>query len=53
MSKTEKIKRTIMIAFGFGLATYLIINGFAILEKEKELESERNITSKVHGDTVE
>jgi hypothetical protein len=52
MSKIEKIKRTILIAIGFGLATYLIINGFAILDKEKALENERNITSEVHSDTV-
>jgi len=56
MSKIEKIKRTLLIALGFGLATYLLINGFAILDKEKaqekNLENERNITSKVHSDTV-
>jgi len=33
MSKTEKIKRIILIAFGFGLATYLIMSGSAILSK--------------------
>ncbi len=32
MSKTEKIKRTILIAIGFGLSTYLIINGMAMLD---------------------
>ncbi len=47
MNKREKIKRTLLIALGFGLATYLIINGFAILEKEKEFENERNITREV------
>jgi len=31
MSKKEKIKRTILIAIGFGLATYLIMSGMAIL----------------------
>ena len=35
MSKIEKIKRTIYIAIGFGLATYLILNGMAILDKEE------------------
>ncbi len=36
MSKTEKIKRTILIAIGFGMATYLIINGLAILDKKQD-----------------
>jgi hypothetical protein len=57
MSKIEKIKRTLLIALGFGLATYLLINGFAILEKENvkeaSLNNERNITSEVHGNTVQ
>jgi hypothetical protein len=34
MSKIEKIKRTILIALGFGLATYLIMSGSAILNKK-------------------
>jgi hypothetical protein len=33
MSTKEKIKRTILIAIGFGLATYLIMSGMAMLEK--------------------
>ena len=49
MSKVEKIKRTILIAIGFGLATYLIMSGFAMLESSK---SDLNTTSKVHTDTV-
>jgi len=57
MSKIEKIKRIILIALGFGLATYLLINGFAILDKENakktSLENERNISSEVYGDTVQ
>lgn len=55
MNTKEKIKRTLLIALGFGLATYLIINGFAILNKEsvKELKSERNVTSEIHSNTVE
>jgi hypothetical protein len=32
MSTKEKIKRTILIAIGFGLATYLIMSGMAMLE---------------------
>ena len=35
MSKTEKIKRTILIALGFAFATYLIMSGMAILDQEK------------------
>jgi hypothetical protein len=50
MNTKDKIKRTLLIALGFGLATYLLINGFAILEKEKELQSEQNITSNRVGD---
>ena len=34
MSTTQKIKRTILIALGFALATYLIMSGSAILSKE-------------------
>ena len=37
MNAMEKIKRMILIALGFGLATYLMMSGFSILEKsEKE-----------------
>ena len=43
MSKIEKIKRTVFIAIGFGLATYLIINGMAILDNEK-ISQEKNVT---------
>jgi hypothetical protein len=50
MSKIEKIKRIILIALGFGLATYLIMSGMAILSQEDS--SETNSTSKVHGDAV-
>ncbi len=41
MSTMEKIKRMILIALGFGAATYLMMSGFAILknsEKKSELE---------------
>ncbi|SMP86514.1 hypothetical protein SAMN06313486_11112 [Epsilonproteobacteria bacterium SCGC AD-308-P11] len=41
MSKIEKIKRTVLVAIGFGLATYLIMSGMAILKQED------NNTSKV------
>lgn len=56
MNRIEKIKRTILIALGFALATYLLINGFALLDKEKAqkegLNLEKNITSEVHSNTV-
>lgn len=32
MSTKEKIKRTILIALGFALATYLIMSGMAMLD---------------------
>jgi|FLOH01.1.fsa_nt_gi hypothetical protein len=41
MSKIEKIKRIVLVALGFGLATYLIMSGMAILKQED------NNTSKV------
>ena len=34
MSKIEKIKRMVLIALGFGLATYLIMSGSAILNQD-------------------
>jgi hypothetical protein len=43
MSTIEKIKRIILIALGFGLATYLILSGAAILQKE-EASQEGNTT---------
>ena len=46
MSKFEKIKKMILIAIGFGLATYLLMSGFAMLDAES------NSTSEVHSDTV-
>ena len=43
MSKLEKIKRTILIALGFALATYLIMSGTAMLNnnKVKTIEAEQ------------
>ena len=38
MSTKEKIKRTILIALGFGLATYLIMSGTAMLKNESATE---------------
>jgi hypothetical protein len=43
MSKIEKIKRIVLIALGFGLSTYLIMSGVAILDKE-EVKKESNAT---------
>ncbi len=46
MSKFEKIKKMVLIAIGFGLATYLIMSGSAMLSQESDA------TSEVHSDTV-
>jgi hypothetical protein len=46
MSRIEKLKRTILIAIGFGMATYLIMSGMAILEQDS------NTSSEVHSNTV-
>jgi len=46
MSKIEKVKRMILIAIGFGMATYLLMSGLAMLDQEA------NTTSEVHSDTV-
>jgi hypothetical protein len=41
MSKAEKIKRMIMIAIGFGLSTYLIMSGMAMLDQEEKAQKEQ------------
>ncbi len=46
MSTLQKIKKTVLIALGFGLATYLIMSGVAILDVDS------NSTSEVHTNTV-
>ncbi|MBU1989241.1 hypothetical protein KJ691_00705 [bacterium] len=46
MSKIEKIKKIILIALGFGLSTYLIINGMAILDKKEENNSTKSVELK-------
>jgi len=33
MTTQEKIKKTILIAIGFGISTYLLVSGFAILNQ--------------------
>ena len=53
MSKIEKIKRVVLIALGFGLATYLIMSGMAMLEQEEKSPlADSNISGKVHSNTV-
>ena len=49
MSNTEKIKRTILIALGFALATYLIMSGSAILNQEDNATKTEKIEVKVNG----
>jgi len=53
MSKIEKVKRVILIALGFALATYLIMSGAAMLDEEERASSvDSNSTSEVHSDTM-
>ena len=53
MSKSEKIKRVVLIALGFGLATYLIMSGMAMLDQEDKASLvDANSTSEVHSDAV-
>ncbi len=47
MSTAEKIKKTVLIAIGFALATYLIMSGSAMLNQES------NATVEVHSNTME
>jgi len=51
MSKFEKIKKMILIALGFAMATYLIMSAMAILNQKSASES--NTTSEVHAHAVE
>jgi hypothetical protein len=44
MSKIEKIKKTITIALGFAVATYLIMSALAILNNEKQNDSNSSTT---------
>lgn len=43
MSTQEKIKRTVLIALGFALATYLIMSGTAMLNQETNTTKETEI----------
>ena len=49
MSKIEKVKKTIMIAIGFGLATYLIMSGSAILMQEDNATKKEHIEVELNG----
>ncbi len=51
MSKFEKIKRMSLIALGFGLSTYMIMSGIAMLNKDLA-HIDTNTTSEVHSNTV-
>jgi len=52
MNTFEKIKKMILIALGFGLATYFIMSGMAILDVDETSSVETNSTSEVHANTV-
>jgi len=43
MSKVEKLKKIILIAIGFGLATYLIMSGSAILSQESATKTIKSL----------
>lgn len=34
MNTIEKVKKIVLIALGFGISTYLIMSGFAILNQD-------------------
>lgn len=45
MNTFDKIKKILLIALGFGLATYLIMSGSAMLSQEQEITTqEQNST---------
>ncbi|MFT5659439.1 MAG: hypothetical protein ACI9TV_000055 [Sulfurimonas sp.] len=46
MNTIEKVKKIVLIAIGFGMATYLIMSGTAMLNQES------NITGEIHSNTV-
>jgi len=46
MEKFEKIKKMFYIAVGFGLATYLIMSGMAMLDQKESQESNTTQSSK-------
>ena len=52
MTKIEQVKRVILIALGFALATYLIMSGMTILKKDMKASQDVNSTSEVHTHAV-
>ena len=52
MNNFEKIKKIILIALGFALATYLIMSGMAMLDVEDVSSSKSDTSSEVHSDTM-
>jgi len=51
MSKFEKLKKMVLIALGFALATYLIMSAMAILDQASARDA--NTSSEVHSNTVQ
>ena len=42
---SKKVKHTLLIAVGFGMATYLIMSGMAMLQLDKVKRVENNATN--------
>lgn len=51
MNRSEKVKKSLLIAAGFAMATYLIMSALAILDKESAKQV--NTGSEVHRNAVE
>jgi len=45
MSNMEKIKKIVLIALGFGLSTYFIMSGFAMLEQEEKQKASQELNA--------
>ncbi len=43
MTRFEKIKKTVLIALGFALATYLIMSGTAILKQDEHNATQKSV----------
>ena len=43
MSKIKKVQKMVLIAIGFGLATYFIMSGMAMLELDEQQNSAKKI----------
>lgn len=48
----KTMQKTILITLGFGLATYLIMSGMAMLNVKDKSSVEMNTSSKIHADTM-